>query len=145
MKQIICSVQEMEDFAKEYVNVLTSSPYTHLIVGLSGDLGTGKTTFSQAVGKILGVKESMVSPTFILAKKYKTKNQKWKNLIHIDAYRFENPEEAVVLNLPSLKEENTLTLLEWPSLTKGVITPDVTITFTHIGDNEREVEYEKPE
>ena len=59
---------------------------TATVVALSGDLGAGKTTFVQALGKELGVTETMQSPTYVLMKKYEIKKAlPFKTLVHIDA------------------------------------------------------------
>src|SRR3989344_8238961 len=72
------------------------------VVGLSGDLGAGKTTFTQAVARALGIRERVTSPTFVIMKIYalprkwqgfplpKSKGNpfcSWKRLVHIDCYR----------------------------------------------------------
>src|ERR1035437_464305 len=69
------------------------------VVALSGDLGAGKTTLTQELAKLLGVKENVVSPTFIIMKIYKINSSKYnshfKQLVHIDAYRLESPAELL--------------------------------------------------
>lgn len=133
----------MANIAKEFIEMLTFSTRTSFIVGLRGNLGAGKTKFSQEVAKILGVTESVVSPTFILAKTYTTKHSKWKKIIHIDAYRFEKPEEAKVLDIHTQAESGTLVLIEWPDLAEGVIQPDMYIDIDHNGGDSRTITYEK--
>ncbi|MEK7168054.1 MAG: tRNA (adenosine(37)-N6)-threonylcarbamoyltransferase complex ATPase subunit type 1 TsaE, partial [Patescibacteria group bacterium] len=63
------------------------------VVALEGDLGSGKTHFVQGFAKHLGIKEKITSPTFVILKRFKTGGAKIRNLIHIDAYRIEKPEE----------------------------------------------------
>ena len=62
------------------------------ILALYGDLGAGKTTFTQTLGEILGIKEDITSPTFVIMKRYQTANESFRSLIHIDAYRLNSPE-----------------------------------------------------
>ena len=86
-----------------------------MIIALSGELGTGKTTLTQEIAKLLGVKEKLVSPTFVIMKKYKTKDKKYKNLIHIDAYRLNNSQELLNLGWPEIiKDKDNLIIIEWP-------------------------------
>jgi tRNA threonylcarbamoyladenosine biosynthesis protein TsaE len=88
-----------------------------LVVGLSGHLGAGKTAFVKAVAKILGVSESVTSPTFVLMKFYKTNSafDKWQNLVHLDLYRLEKKEELKALDLPKvINNKNNLIMIEWP-------------------------------
>lgn len=86
-----------------------------VVVGLSGHLGSGKTTFTQFVAKALGVDETVTSPTFVIMKAYETDNDHFHRLVHIDAYRLERPEELEALNFEKLiAEPHSLILIEWP-------------------------------
>src|ERR1017187_4300994 len=69
------SVEETADFAKKWLDsvrrtVENISPQTATVVGLYGDLGSGKTVFVQAVARALGVMENVTSPTFVIEKIY---------------------------------------------------------------------------
>ncbi len=127
------SIEETEKFAKEWLadvslidmdsrRSLPSTPivggndkHKALIVGLSGHLGAGKTAFVKCVAKVLGVTETVTSPTFVIMKIYPLKGQKWQRLIHVDAYRLENPNELEVLNLDRLiTDKGNLIMIEWP-------------------------------
>lgn len=82
-----------------------------LVIGLSGDLGAGKTTLSQAIGAGFGVSEPMPSPTFTLINEYSTPRGK---LYHLDLYRLEDYEELVELGFEELLlRPNLLVLVEW--------------------------------
>ncbi|MEI6400422.1 MAG: tRNA (adenosine(37)-N6)-threonylcarbamoyltransferase complex ATPase subunit type 1 TsaE [bacterium] len=107
------------------------------VVLLSGTLGTGKTTLSQAIAKELGVTETVISPTFILMKRYESQNDLIKNLVHIDAYRLENKEEMSRLEWEALiNQNNTLILLEWPEKVSGILLPEKTITVSLVHESE---------
>jgi tRNA threonylcarbamoyladenosine biosynthesis protein TsaE len=85
------------------------------ILALSGDLGTGKTTITQEIAKIFGIKENLVSPTFVIMKKYDIKKGIFKKLIHIDAYRLEKEIELIHLGWEELvSDKNNLIIIEWP-------------------------------
>ena len=61
------------------------------VLSFVGNLGAGKTTFVKAMASDLGIKEDIISPTFVISKEYKIKKHKiFKKLIHIDAYRLKN-------------------------------------------------------
>lgn len=88
---------------------------TATVITLSGDLGVGKTALTQEIAKILGVQEKVVSPTFIIFKKYGVVDKTFKNLIHIDAYRLNKSEELLRLGWQELFEnKDNLIIIEWP-------------------------------
>lgn len=86
------------------------------ILALSGPLGAGKTTFTQALAQTLGVKEVPRSPTFSLMSTYQIHNHPvLRRLVHIDAYRLEKPGDILALNLEEeLMEPGSLFVIEWP-------------------------------
>lgn len=105
------------------------------VVFLKGDLGAGKTTFTKYFAKIFGIEDTIVSPTFVLRKDY-------KNLIHIDGYRFEKEEEGRSLELErELQDKGKVIFIEWPErfVREVGINPDFTIDFKHLNDEEREI------
>lgn len=85
-----------------------------VVVALEGELGSGKTTFSQGFAKALGVKERVLSPTFVLLKIYKIKHKKFKHLIHIDCYRLDSAKDLLHLGFKDLlKDKDAIILIEW--------------------------------
>lgn len=110
------SLEETSEFAKLWLESLDISNDGAMIVGLYGNLGSGKTTFTQSVARHLGIKESITSPTFVIEKIYETDmNAKFKRLIHIDAYRLTGGRELQVLNFEELvSNSNNLIIIEWP-------------------------------
>ena len=64
---------------------------------LTGALGAGKTTLTQAIARELGITERLVSPTFVIMKLYQIKDSRFKHLIHIDAYRLNSCDELLKL------------------------------------------------
>lgn len=112
MKKIITkNEKETFDFAKEFTKELKGGD----VIGLLGNLGAGKTVFSQGVAKELGIKEKINSPTFVYMKIYDVKNHPTiKKFCHIDAYRLED--EAKLINIGAIEyvgEPSVLTLIEW--------------------------------
>ncbi len=105
------------------------------VIFLKGDLGAGKTTFTKRLGKIIGIDETIISPTFVLRKDY-------KNMIHVDGYRFEKEEEGFSLALDrEINENKKIILIEWPErfVNAVKINPDFTIDFYHVNDKERDI------
>lgn len=132
----------LQEIARGVTSALASSysPQAKVIF-LEGDLGAGKTTFTKELAATLGIlKEDVHSPTFILKKEYKAEHDFFRKLIHIDAYRFETKEEAKALKLQDdLKNHDTLIVIEWPSKMSGILEEDMTIAFSVIDDDTREV------
>src|SRR4051812_10365455 len=117
------SISETEAFAARFLKTLRSrgdGAEAATVVGLYGDLGSGKTAFSKAVAATLGVSEVVTSPTFIIMKRYEIRStspfsSSWKHLIHIDAYRLESEQELLHLGWNELiTNPENLILLEWP-------------------------------
>ncbi len=89
-----------------------------IVVGFYGDLGAGKTAFIQGIAKALGVESQVVSPTFVLEKIYKlnaSMQERFTHLVHIDAYRMDDPKELVHIGWHDLlKDSRNLICIEWP-------------------------------
>ena len=136
-----------EDFSNKIKNPLgrpQGEEASATVVGLFGDLGSGKTTFTQALGKILGVKEVMTSPTFVIEKRYDLDGRfGFKRLVHIDAYRLEKGKELLSLNfIEDTTNSENLILIEWPERVGDVLPADlVPINFKFISEFDREIEY----
>ena len=94
-----------------------------LVITLSGDLGAGKTTFVQELGKVLGIKEPVTSPTFTIMKQYNLDGHPdFDQLVHIDAYRFESESEAAPLHIAEFfTHPRTIICLEWPERVANIV------------------------
>lgn len=116
METTIKSIPELERFAREYLQNLPMNTTGATVVGLSGDLGSGKTAFVKAAANALNVKGAVVSPTFVIAKFYQIpRHPSWSRLVHVDAYRIEEPEELKSLHFETISADpRSLLLIEWP-------------------------------
>jgi tRNA threonylcarbamoyladenosine biosynthesis protein TsaE len=116
MQKTIHSLEELAEEANRFVNEITPAKGGATLVTLSGELGAGKTAFTKAVAKALGIEEEVTSPTFVLEKIYLLgTGAVFKRLVHIDAYRLEKGSDLVPLGFDELiQEEGNLILLEWP-------------------------------
>lgn len=100
----INDLESMEHFAKLLAKHLSAGD----IILLNGDLGAGKTTLTQFIGKAMGVKRNINSPTFNIIKSYQGNAFK---LHHMDCYRLEDSEED--LGFDEYFEDQAVTLIEW--------------------------------
>lgn len=93
-----------------------------VVVALRGELGAGKTTFTQVLGRTLGVAEPITSPTFIVMKSYEVDHEQFDTLVHLDAYRIEDESELVPLKLSELlNRPRTIVCIEWPERISKII------------------------
>lgn len=145
MKNISRSIQDTHRIAQEFLNTVRYPVGESYVVALEGDLGSGKTAFTQEVGKVLGISENMHSPTFVIEKIYAIDWGGFKNLIHIDAYRLEKDSELLHLGWEEIiKEPENLIFIEWPGNVAKVIPENAKkISFKFIDDVTREISYEK--
>ena len=143
MERVTKNLEETQALAAEWVKGLAPRSSSASVVGLRGDLGSGKTSFTQGVAEALGVKEHVTSPTFILERIYKIEHANFSHLIHIDAYRLESADELKHLGFAELANDpKNLILIEWPERVEGALPNDMqTLKFTFIDENTRKIEW----
>lgn len=113
MAYLIHNLAELQAFAQRLAPALANHIGEEgLLIALNGPMGAGKTTFTQALGRALGVAEPITSPTFVLIHRYEGEHPM---LVHVDTYRLGDQADSladdVLDGLP-----NTLTLVEWAEL-----------------------------
>lgn len=120
----ITNLTQLDDVAKQLTGEITHPAWVYLV----GDLGTGKTTFTQRFIHHKGCQERVTSPTYAILQDYSTDSG---CVIHCDLYRLADPEELFEIGLLEESVENdAITLVEWASKGKGVLPqPDITLTF----------------
>lgn len=103
---------------------------------LTGDLGAGKTAFTRAFLKELGVKGRIKSPSYALLENYEVAGL---NMYHLDFYRFNSPEEWVEAGFRDiLEEERAVVLIEWPEKAGGLLPPpDLYLNFYYQDEGRR--------
>lgn len=107
------------------------------VVGLCGELGSGKTTFIQGLAKGLGIDAGAVrSPTFILMREYPAPVP----LIHVDGYRLEGAPSAVWLDVEWLFDPKKVTVIEWADrIADSLPEAYLELRFSHKTTNQRAI------
>ena len=110
-----------------------------LVIELNGDLGAGKTTFTQGFAKALGISRNITSPTFVIMKRHIVKKGGYSNLYHIDAYRMKSLADMAPLEFEDiLKESSNIVLIEWAkNIRGGMLRGARSVSLAH-GKNETE-------
>ncbi len=163
MKYTSNSLEETQKMARDFVSNIKENNTGATVVGLYGDLGAGKTSFTQGVSKALGVGDNVVSPTFVIMKVYELDSEfprshlgsmhlslgetsgktlgKFQHLIHIDAYRIEKSEEFLHLGWKDIiSDPKNLILIEWPERVVDIMPEHIKIYFEHLSENSRKIE-----
>ncbi|MEA3453125.1 MAG: tRNA (adenosine(37)-N6)-threonylcarbamoyltransferase complex ATPase subunit type 1 TsaE [Patescibacteria group bacterium] len=112
-----------------------------LVIGLEGDLGGGKTTFVQGFAKGLGIKEKILSPTFVILKKFKILNGRFETFYHIDCYRIGGPKDILDLGFNEIiSNSKNIVLIEWANKIKKILPKQVIVlTFEFIDEKVRKI------
>jgi L-threonylcarbamoyladenylate synthase len=151
--QILISKSEKETekiaefLLKKYKNLTESKNKDKpLVFGLSGDLGCGKTVFSRRIGHLLGVKEKITSPTFVIYNEYKIDNKTINKFVHFDLYRLGAKYEFEEINFLEQFTKGSVVCVEWVENMGGeymeklkAITNYVPVNFRYVDETTREI------
>ncbi len=131
MKITINSIEDTERLAQTIATLVTRGD----VLLLHGDLGAGKTTFSQFFGKALGIEQKITSPTFNIIKSYEGKLL----FHHMDCYRLEGAEDD--LGFDEYFYGDGVTIVEWPEMIEEFLPEDyIELNLKYIEDSKREIE-----
>jgi tRNA threonylcarbamoyladenosine biosynthesis protein TsaE len=140
MQKITNSEKKTYRFAKDFAKTLSGGA----IIGLTGELGAGKTIFTKGLAAGLGIKETINSPTFVLMKIYPVKKHKnIKQLCHIDAYRIKNENDIMVIGADEYFSRNdTISVIEWADKIKNLLPKKfLNVKITNKEKNKRIINY----
>ncbi len=152
-KHLCRSLAETEAATTLFLSNLVVNKDGATVVGLLGDLGSGKTTFTQALARQLGVIERVTSPTFVIQKIYALNrgealgalkaSPRFSRLIHIDAYRLHQPDELARLQWSEIiADPGNLVLIEWADRVLSLLPPEAHKIMFHFIDQEtREIKW----
>tara|TARA_Y100000310_G_scaffold340409_1_gene436103 strand:+ start:5801 stop:6244 length:444 start_codon:yes stop_codon:yes gene_type:complete len=137
------STNETQRIAKELAAAVLESPQRTgaFVLALQGELGSGKTTFAQGFAKGFGIKDKILSPTFLIVKKYEIRNTRY--FYHIDCYRLKAPKELLQLDWKEIvADPKNIVLVEWADRVRRVVPNDALwISFSHRGTEKRTVRF----
>lgn len=98
-----------------------------LVIALEGDLGSGKTNFVKGFAKGLGIKEKIISPTFVIMRRYaipleNLKQKGLKNFYHIDCYRMNSSRDLKDADIESvINNPDNIVAVEWAQNIQNII------------------------
>lgn len=133
-----------QDLLKGQAGILKKkSQKTGFVIGLKGELGSGKTSFVQGFAKGLGIKEKILSPTFVIYKKFKIKNSKY--FYQFDCYRIQKAKDILDLNFKEIiSNPENIILVEWADKIKKIMPKNTLwINFKLINENTRHLSLEQ--
>ena len=125
----IASEEMLSDFAHQFSTHITPG----MIIGLRGDIGSGKTTFVRSLGQALGSHDWINSPTYSIIQSYIAKDL---TIVHVDLYRCTSDGDIDQLDLFSLLNDHSILIIEWVDQSSH-IQSDIVCDFTYINDHER--------
>ena len=109
------------------------------VICLEGDLGAGKTTFTQGLAAALGVPGRVTSPTFCIVQEHKGA----QFLVHMDLYRLHGEDDVIAIGWEDYLAEGAILVVEWPERAGALIPAGARhIVFTHLdGEESRRIEF----
>ncbi len=112
-----------------------------LVIALEGELGAGKTTFLQGFSQGLGIKEKVLSPTFVVFRKYALSSP-WQDFYHFDCYRVQEAKELLALGWEEIiANPKNIVAIEWAGRVSQLLPEEiVTLEFTFINETTRKIE-----
>lgn len=132
----INSLEDIESAAREFVNLMGDET----VFAFYGEMGAGKTTFINALCRVLGVEDDVTnSPSFSIVNEYRSDTTA-ELIYHFDLYRIENLEEAFDIGIEDYFDSGALCLLEWPERVEDILPDDtVKVEVRVTGDDMREL------
>ena len=130
----INSLDGIADAARQFVDVMGENK----VFAMFGPMGVGKTTFIKAVCEVLGVQDTITSPTFAIVNEYRTDSG--EQIFHFDFYRIRKVEEAYDMGYEDYIYSGAICFLEWPELIEELLPDDaVRVTLTEEEDGTRTI------
>lgn len=133
----IPSLSEIDAVARQFADLISRDR----VVAFYGQMGAGKTTFTAALCKILGVEDPVCSPTFTIVNEYLDRDG--RSIYHFDFYRIRNLSEAMDIGTEDYFYSGNLCLVEWPENIEAMLPDDAIIVRISVApDLSRQIEWE---
>ncbi|MCZ4695509.1 tRNA (adenosine(37)-N6)-threonylcarbamoyltransferase complex ATPase subunit type 1 TsaE [Ancylomarina euxinus] len=133
----IKNLEEINSVAKQFIELVGE----RRVFAMYGAMGVGKTTFVKAVCEVLGVEDTINSPTFAIVNEYHT--PKDKIVYHFDFYRIDDVQEAYDFGYEDYFYSKALCFIEWPERIESILPADViNLNFTEKEDGTRIIQVE---
>lgn len=144
MKEVfkIENEERLKEVLVDIVKNITPKEGGATVLGFVGELGAGKTTSAQLLGRYFGVVSTMQSPTFVIERVYPITWNGFSTLAHLDMYRLTDGDLPSVKLHERLADNTTLMIIEWADMIKNSLPKDTHwITLTRIEGDVRELEH----
>lgn len=141
MEIITKSAKETKKLGEKYaVNIKVGKKGAY-VIGLVGDLGSGKTTFVQGFARGLKIAKRLLSPTYNIVRRYNLEYKQRVNLYHIDLYRIEKSKELKGLGFEEILSDScNIVLIEWVDKIESVIKKcDMVLSFVMLDESKRKI------
>ena len=145
MKKITKSDSQTRAFGREVAGrILKDRKQRAFVLCLEGDLGGGKTTFTQGLAKGLGIRGKILSPTFVIMKSFaipERVSKKFRKLFHLDCYRIRKEKEILELGFKKIaSDQGNIIVIEWSERIKKILPRErMILKFNFIDKNKREI------
>lgn len=138
-------VSKSREQTQKFALSLLKSIKNNKVLAFNGDLGSGKTTFIQGLAKGLGIKDKILSPTFVIFKKYKVSNhKKIKWFYHFDLYRISSHEEVIDLGFEEIiSDKISIVAIEWAEKIEKILPKDaLKVKIKYLDKNSRKITFQ---
>jgi len=133
--ELIFNLDQINDAARDFL--AATAPYK--VIAFRAEMGSGKTTFIHALCEVLGVQDTVSSPTFSIINQYKTATG--QTICHLDLYRIGNEQEAIAAGVEDVLYSGDTCFVEWPEKAPAVLPPDTLyVSIRTAGMNTRKLE-----
>lgn len=128
------SLDKINEAAAKFLDAIEGKK----LIALHGEMGAGKTTFVHAICNVMGVKDTVSSPTFSIINEYTS--AEGKIIYHLDLYRLKSPQEAIEAGVEDCLYSSNLCLVEWPDIAPALLPDDTVHCYLSVtGESERKL------